>query len=364
MTKSHIKGIKFNRLQLHKCILLLDADHSVDLVLSIPKSNRSSSAKPLSSPVDLTHIDAFEIDKYACKPHPKLNLLAENYPLTLPRFLKTQFDKFDIYFKVQIAIVDCEKFVPLYHAARFEKAIDRDVYTCWGPGAFKYDYETGLNRRLIDLAGRTWIGLATERRDFWGGLSNVDQFQSFYTVLNSRYMLEVKFHIGNSADKALIPVLREYFEEAYNSIINSIRVTGNEKLREHERRAREKYSQLFREPQTGPVQWQEKPLPSLDQIQDDMGIDYSDQIDYWQSYYDDDLFSINMSPDESVSSNNLSDDEYLVSPYTSSSEVKKNSLPLGSLERTPVIEASLSHQQKLTEQMKASYATHEDFDHG
>ncbi len=355
-----IKGVNIKKpLNSTFCLALGDA-RSLDITMEIPAGGHRLPSKPVisGSAIDLTQSKAFYREFEACLPFARMNLINDRYRLNLTGQLKAEVDGYNLDFTLLVVVLDCGDFQPLYNTQRFEGAIDRNLYTHWGPGAFKYDYDSGLNRNRQTINEVDWIVCDTQfRSTSYNTRDNLDILRSCYTVINSRYMLELTFQISGRIAKRLNPLMQSFLNDLQQVLIESVRLHPNKELQQDIQKQRSQYNQHYRENDKGPLDWPEKPVESLLLIQNEMDIDESEQVYMFEEVDEGDGFF-----DMGYRSPNEFDKALLYSPYRPEHRDKLIEPPWQEIRQVPGAKEWLARNRQLIEQMRASYASHRKFD--
>ncbi len=360
MSINDIKGVNKNRTQNTSFYFDLGDAQSLDISVELPAGGHRLPSKPVisCSAIDLTQSKDFYREFEACLPLARMNLINDRYPLKLTGQLKAETDGYDLDFRLLVVVLDCEDCQPLYDARQFEGAIDRNLYTCWGPGAFKYDYDSGLNRNRQTINEVDWIVCDTKfRSTSYNTRDNLDILRSCYTVINSRYMLELTFQISGRIAKRLNPLMQSFLNDLQQVLTQSVRLHPNNELKQDIQKQRSQYSQHYRENDKGPLDWPEKPVQSLFLIQNEIDVDESEQVFMFEDVEEGDgLF------DMGYRSPNAFDKALLYSPYRPEHRDKLIEPPWQQVRQVPGIKEWLARNRQLIEQMRASYASHSKFD--
>ncbi len=279
-------------------------------------------------PINLAQADRFSKDSEACLPLGRFVLLEYYYPITLTRQI-SGVDYCESEFTWYASVIDCKNFKSLFDARKFDRAIDWDMYTRWGPGAFIYDYDTGLNRKSHTHNGVDWIGYGTKYRapaDSKEFMAN----HTYYAVLNERYMLEFSLRVSGVvkgvARESVVSSIYLKFDSLHRELIEQVYV-GDYTVAEMQKRRLE-YPNHVVNTQPGPVCWLEEPVRDDIDIQramDELGIEFNEQL--------------------------------LFSPFDASEKEKLIGPPFALLHGNPVTKDMAAQCLKLIAQMKKTYAS-------
>jgi hypothetical protein len=339
--------------------LTLNETEVLDLSVAIPPGGSGIPNKRSISDTDIKLDDCSDFiqDFDACIPFPHLNLLNHLYSLNLSKALAKDAGDYKIQLQLTLKVLECVGFEPLYDTRRFEGAIDRSIYTQWGPGAFRDDYDSGLDRNHQTINGVDWITFETRYRDPSPRKRNFQHIRSCYAVINQRHILEIDFIIQGQLTQRLIPHMQSLLDNLQPAFIASITMQPNESLKQASNEQRSNYSQQYRANQAGPVKWMEEPVPSLPEIQSEIDFDDLELTPHSEDFDESDT-DIGM---EHQSSNNHNN-PLIYSPYRPGDQDKIIKPPWNLVENMPNGEEWLAQCRKLIEQMKKSFASHVEFE--
>jgi hypothetical protein len=359
LSQNDINGVNLTHATNLVFHLTLNETQVLDLSVSIPFGGRDipNNQSVSGTDIKLDECTDFMQDFDACFPFPHLNLLNRLYPLNLSKALGKSAGDYKIQLQLTLKVLECEDFEPLYDTRRFEGAIDRSIYTQWGPGAFRHDYDSALNRKHQTINGVDWITFETRYRDSSPRQRNFQHIRSCYAVINQRYILEFDLVIQGQLSQRLIPHMQSLLDDLQPSFIASTTMQPNESLKQAINEQRSNYSQQYRADESGPVKWVEEPIPSLPEIESE--IDFDD-LESTTLLEDLDECDTEIGMEHQSSNEHIS--PLIYSPYRAEDQDKIITPPWDLVKNMPNGEKWIAQCRNLIEQMKKSFASHVEFE--
>ncbi len=359
LPQNDISGVNLthaNNLVFH---LTLNETEMLDLAVALPPGGRDMPDKRSISDTDIKLDDCTDFiqDFDACLPFPHLTLLNHLYPLNLSKALAKNAGDYKIQLQLTLKVLECGEFEPLYDTRRFEGAIDRSIYTQWGPGAFRHDYDSGLDRKHKTINGVDWITFETRYLDPSARKRNFQHIRSCYAVINQRHILEVDLVIQGQLTQRLIPHIQSLLDDLQPAFLASTTMQPNEPLKQTITEQRSNYSQQYRADQAGPVKWMEEPVPSLPETQSE--IDFDD-IELTPPLEDLDESDTEIGLEHQSSNEHIS--PLIYSPYRADDQNEAITPPWDLVEKMPNGEEWIAQCRNLIELMKKSFASHVEFE--
>jgi hypothetical protein len=376
-----LTGIDLSRLEQKKFCIDSAKGHKFTIELDIPKSTDKEAHEKGKKQVDFSLSDetSFEYDHEAYLPFEQHCLMEKKFNLGLAENVQKAIRTKGLYLCLNLSIVRCDGFEPLVDMCRLDKAIDRRIYTKWGPGAFKYDHTSGLNRQLRMINNVAWISIDTRRNSeaySWDFYSD----RTCFSALDEKHMIEISLQISEASfeigRKAVLIDGEIHYEETgiskenYADIeaclhqvqevcMETVRVTKDGSLTS--RPSGEGAIPFSSQQITSrdPIVWDEKSLGSIEKIQQNMDLETPEEIE-------------TVRVDQEISYRTLFGDvdtkyglllgntELVYSPYRKEHEDKLVDLPFDGLLKGKASEEFLSQYYTLVDQMRKSYASHEE----
>jgi len=147
----------------------------------------------------------------------------------------------------------------MLRADKFEAALDREMYNCWGAGGYRFNYESGIDWQYRQLNNTDWLHYKTklkrspERRKNYVFLN-----ETFSTAITERRILEIKIRLSANCDKDKYSEFVAWIENAQQLIINSISLDMDPAWYKNNRQIKAKYSDIKRTQSRDKVIWTEK----------------------------------------------------------------------------------------------------------
>ncbi len=373
------KGLDTSKTKTQTFVLTLDDNRIFSFDVDIPLKGEVNHQYGTKSKFKFSLLDEENFEKApdACLPFPRIEFYHHRYPLTLSGDIKNIDSQNKPHISIKLAVLDCTGFEPLSDFRHFNAAVDRNIYTRWGPGAFEYDFTTGHDRQLKQFNNIDWISFGSRRQG--GKFYDKQSFsfiQSCYALIDERYMFEVIFQIGRSLDTRLHATALEYVKSVSKPIIASIftRRSGDGWKKFNESFIDNK--KYYEQKTTVPMTWSEKPLIFLDEFHLIEPLEYDDydeqpdsENESIESPYEDQIIMVdsNLFCDEVTYFHKENLDSCLsksliFSPYKPEDANKKIDPPLDQLADNALHEKFLEMYWKLVGQMKKTYASHLDYD--
>lgn len=380
-----ITGISLSRQEQKKIYIDSGKENKFTIELGIPKrTNKEAHIKgKMQVNFNLSDESLFEYDYEAYLSFAKHSLMCEIFSLGLAEDVQNEIKTNDLQLQIQLSIVRCNGFEPLFEMCQLDKAIDRHIYTKWGPGAFKYHYTSGLNRQLRMINSVHWILIDTRRN---GEAFRLDPCydRTFFSPLDEQHMIEISFQISEASfalgrksvcvdgeiyfddveinDKRYADIyadIEDYLHQVQEVCMATVHVTKDGSLAHGKSRENsiDFSSQQFTS--RAPIGWAEKELDSIEKIQQKMGLDTREEIE--AVTIDEEIHYKTLFGDVDLKYGLLlGNNELVYSPYRKEHEDMLIDLPFDGLLKDKASEEFLSQFYTLVDQMQKSYASHEE----